>query len=416
MLYPGIGGFAISCPRLEQYIDFVVDEFGEFMTEKRKKLVLVGGGHSHVILLRLWGLNPLPNVELTLMTNVTETPYSGMLPGHLAGFYSFAQTHIDLLALTQFARAEMILDAAIALDLAQRQVMGLRQSPIDFDYLSLDIGSTPELANIPGIDHVIPAKPIPPFLIAWQDLSTQIQRNPEQAWSLTIVGGGAGGVELALNMQSRLQGLLRQANQPVENLRIDLIQRSPTLLPNHNVWVRKHLEKVLQTRKIRIHYSDTVKAITQTTAKHYELSCQSGLQLSSHAIFWVTQGIAATWLTQSGLQTDERGFILVSPTLESLSHPQVFAAGDVATILHHPRPKAGVFAVRQGQPLFENLRRSLLGQALKPYIPQKHYLSLIGTGDRNAIATWGNLGWQSPLLWQWKDRIDRAFMAQFQNL
>jgi selenide,water dikinase len=381
-----------------------------------KKLVLVGGGHSHAIVLRQWGLNPLAGVDLILITNVTQTPYSGMLPGYLAGFYSFAETHIDLFALAKFARARIILDSAIALDLTKRQIICKNQPPIDFDYLSLDIGSTPKLDNIAGSEYVIPAKPIPPLLTVWENLLTNMQQHPQQHLKIVIVGGGAGGVELALNMQTRLHSLLKEADQPLDNLSIALIQRAPRLLPDHNAWVSKQLDRVLQRRGINIHYLDSIQAITKTANNGYQLSCQSGLQFSTAVIFWVTQASAAPWLAQSGLQTDERGFVLVAPTLESISHPRIFAAGDVATVRNYPRPKAGVFAVRQGQPLFENLRRSLQGKTLKAYLPQKYYLSLISTGDQNAIATWGNLAGQHPLFWQWKDHIDRAFMAQFQDL
>ena len=120
-------------------------------------------------------------------------------------------------------------------------------------------------------------------------------------------------------------------------------------------------------------------------------------------------------IKESGLATDKRGFILVNDYLQSISHPFVFAAGDIATMVNHPRPKAGVFAVRQGKPLFQNLQRIVLGKPLKPYRPQRNYLSLIGTGDESAIASWGNFGLHCPLLWRWKDHIDRKFMAQFSH-
>jgi selenide,water dikinase len=116
------------------------------------------------------------------------------------------------------------------------------------------------------------------------------------------------------------------------------------------------------------------------------------------------------------LAVDEAGFIQVDDQLRSCSHPQVFAAGDIASMVNHPRPKAGVFAVRQGKPLFRNLRRTVQGLPPIPFRPQRQYLSLIGTGDGLAIASRGRWGWESPLLWRWKDRIDRQFMQKFTNL
>nr|WP_246844595.1 selenide, water dikinase SelD [Hydrocoleum sp. CS-953] len=147
------------------------------------------------------------------------------------------------------------------------------------------------------------------------------------------------------------------------------------------------------------------------------IRCDSGLAVECDILFWVTQASAAPWLQQAGLATDARGFILVNDKLQSISHPQVFAAGDVATMVNHSRPKAGVFAVRQGKPLFENLQRALLGKPLKSFIPQKKFLILIGTGDERAIASRGRIGvGPYQFLWRWKDRIDRKFMDKFSNL
>jgi selenide,water dikinase len=168
----------------------------------------------------------------------------------------------------------------------------------------------------------------------------------------------------------------------------------------------------LINRGIKVHLGERVSEILPN-----KIRCESGFTVDSNYTFWVTQASGANWIRESGLSTDRHGFILVRDTLQSISHSHIFATGDIATMVNHPRPKAGVFAVRQGKPLFANLRRRiLLSKSLQYYSPQKRYLSLIGTGDGNAIASWGPFGWQSPLLWQWKDRIDRKFMAQFRNL
>jgi selenide,water dikinase len=360
-------------------------------------LVLLGGGHSHAIALRLFGKKPIPGVNLTLITDVIKTPYSGMLPGHVAGFYSYEETHIDLCKLTSFAGAELLLDEAIGLDLEKNLVICKHLSPVEFDYLSIDIGSTPATDSIPGVDrYAIPAKPVPQFLAAWEQLIEQVTTMPKMA--IAIVGGGAGGVELALNMHSRLP----------KHVSIHLFHRNDRLLPNHSDRVGKQLEQILQQRGIYIHLQETVSEVSVD-----RISCQSGLVVAVDRIFWVTQASAPNWIKQSGLTTDDRGFILVNNFLQSVSHPHIFAAGDIATMQNYSRPKAGVFAVRQGKPLFENWHRITTNRPLKPYIPQKRYLSLIGTGDRRAIASWGKLCWRSPLLWCWKDYIDRQFMNLF---
>lgn len=377
-----------------------------------QKLILIGGGHSHAIALKQWGLNPLPGVDLTLISDVEQTPYSGMLPGHVAGFYSYRETHIDLRHLANFAGAELIIDRAVGIDLNHNQVIA-EQHQLEFDYLSLDIGSTPQTITVPGaVEYAIPAKPVPIFLQAWYDLQHSAVANPEPL-SIVIVGGGAGGVELALNMQTCLQRILpgKGRNKGRNGLEINLIHRGQQLLSGHNNWVSNRLTKIIEQRGIKLHLEQEVAEVLSD-----QVICHSGLKIKSSHTFWVTQATAPNWVKKSNLATDEQGFILVSNNLQSKSHPQVFAAGDIATMIDYHRPKAGVFAVRQGQPLFENWRRILLGQPLQSYTPQAKYLALIGTGDRSAIASWDSWGWQSRVFWWLKDYIDRKFMAQFADL
>ena len=375
----------------------------------QKDLVLIGGGHSHALVLRMLGMNPLPGLRLTLITDTSHTPYSGMLPGHVAGFYNFDETHIDLRRLAQFANTQFYLDRAIGLNLDRKQVICSDHPPVKFDYLSIDIGSTPETISILGAtEYAIPAKPVPQFLYAWNSLLEQVTSKPQQNITIAIVGGGAGGVELALNMHSHLQRLLRQLHQSTENLQIHLFHRRDKLLSGHNQWVSKRLETILRQRGVKLHLPERVTQVLPN-----KIICSSGLEVECDYKFWVTQAAAPEWIKDSGLTTDSRGFVLVKDTLQSVSHPNVFAAGDIATMENYQRPKAGVFAVRQGQPLYKNLRNLFLNEPLEDYTPQKRYLGLIGTGDKNAIASWANWGWQSPWLWRWKDRIDRKFMHLF---
>lgn len=192
-------------------------------------LVLIGGGHSHAITLKLWGMNPISGVRLTLITDTSHTPYSGMLPGHVADFYSFDETHIDLRCLARFAKAQLYLDQAINLDLIDNKVICANHPPVDFDYLSIDIGSTPETINIPGVSqYAITAKPIPRFLTVWNTLIKMVINEPHKQYSISIVGGGAGGVELALNIHSHLTRILQQFNQHLSNITINLFHQRET--------------------------------------------------------------------------------------------------------------------------------------------------------------------------------------------
>ncbi len=380
-----------------------------------ENLVLIGGGHSHAITLDLWGKNPLPGVSLTLISDVENTPYSGMLPGYVAGFYTYEETHINLPALAKFAKANLIIDRAIALELDQNQVICQNHSPINFDYLSIDIGSTPKTISVPGAtEYAIPAKPVPLFLKGWENLLQQQKQHPEQDINISIVGGGAGGVELALNMYARLEN----TNIGVEDrgkITINLIHRGEKLLPSHNNWVSKRLEKILLQKGIKLYLQTTVtevlpnKIIAQT-------SNSSITTIPAQYVFWVTQATAPEWIKASAIATDREGFILIKDTLQTQSHTHIFATGDIATNPNYYRPKAGVFAVRQGKPLYHNWRAHILGKPLQSYIPQKKYLALIGTGDKSAIASWGKWGLQSPLLWHLKDYIDRKFMNLIQKV
>ncbi len=370
----------------------------------RTRLVLLGGGHSHAIALKLWGLNPLPNVELILVNQTPHTPYSGMLPGHIAGFYSYTETHIDLSRLCKFAQAQFYLQEAVGLDLIKRQLLFKQTPPISFEILSIDIGSTPCTTNVPGAAELaIPIKPVHQFLPKWQQLLTQLQNHPHQALVITIVGGGAGGVELALNIDTRLKTF-------TDKLTIHILHRHSRLMPNHSAWVSNKVRELLNKRGIHVHLSTEVNSITTLSQNQYSIATSSNLALTTNVIFWVTQACAPTWIRDSGLECDHLGFITVKNTLQSVSHPEIFAAGDIANIENYPCPKAGVFAVRQGKPLYHNLQALIKKQPLKDYIPQKRYLSLISTGEKAAIASWGQLGWQSRLLWYLKDYIDRQFM------
>ncbi len=378
-----------------------------------QELVLIGGGHSHAIALRNFAMNPLPGVRITLISEQSNTPYSGMLPGHVAGHYTYEDCHIDLRLVTQAAQAQLYVDRAVGLDLERNRVICAQHPPVRFDALSIDIGSTPELPDVPGIlDYSVPVKPWRFFLQQWQQVIAQVQQHPEQPISIGVVGGGAGGVELVLTIQHQLLKILEAAAQPLSNLTMHLFHRGTRVMTGHNARIRDRFHQILTNQGINLYLKETVLQVGES-----KILCESGLQVECNPIFWVTRASAPHWPRQSGIATDDRGFIQVGPTLQSLSHPHVFAAGDIAAMVMSPRPKAGVFAVRQGKPLAENLRRFLRGEFLQTYKPQSRFLSLISTGDRKAIMSWGSLplGNESAWLWRWKDSIDRKFMDQFRE-
>ena len=216
------------------------------LTQLTHNLVLIGGGHSHAIVLKLWGMNPIPGVHLTLITDRTHTAYSGMLPGQVADFYSFEDTHIDLRCLTQFAQANFYLDTVKDLDLENKQIICEEHPPIAFDYLSIDIGSVPAKNSILGAsDYAIPAKPVSQFLTAWEKIKTTVESHPKQPYNLTIIGGGAGGVELAFNMRTCLTNILENVKEKIDKLTITLIHKGDGLLTGHNHWISERLQFLL---------------------------------------------------------------------------------------------------------------------------------------------------------------------------
>jgi pyridine nucleotide-disulfide oxidoreductase family protein len=378
----------------------------------QKKLVLIGGGHSHVIVLRLLGKNPLPGLHLTLITPDEYTPYSGMLPGHIAGFYNYSECHIDLQKLSKFANTQLYLNQVVGLDLKNHKVLCADNTAVDFDILSIDIGSTPAKLSVSGAaEYTIAAKPVKLLLEHWYKLQEMVAKNLQKPLSISIIGGGAGGVELALSMLAGLQKL------ELENLEINLFQRTCELMPKHHPSVQRIMQEILIKKGVKLHLGESVSQVVPTIDHQLKIKSDSGLMINCDQAFWVTQASAADWVQNSGIATDERGFILVDNNLKSVTHPHIFAAGDIATMANYHLPKAGVFAVRQGKPLYKNLRRTVLGKSLKSYKPQTEYLSLIGTGDGKALANRGNFTLPPhQLLWYWKDYIDRQFMAQFQNL
>ena len=376
-----------------------------------RDIVLVGGGHSHVGVIKRFGMRPVPGVRLTVICRDTHTPYSGMLPGYIAGHYGYDDVHIDLRRLAQFAGARFYAEEAVGLDRGERTVLCRNRPPVAYDQVSINIGSTPMLDNVPGAaEHAVPVKPIHTFNTRWLALLDRVLTQPGRK-SIAVVGAGAGGVELTLAMQFRLRNELRALGRDPDELSFHLLDAGTGILPTHNASVRRAFEQVLAERGVVVHRNALVDHVSAG-----RLRTMDGRNLQTDEIVWVTRAGGAPWLRDSGLKLDESGFIQVTDTLQTVSDPNVFAAGDIATMVNHPREKAGVFAVRQGRPLADNLGRAVQGQPLRPYRPQSSWLALISTGDKVAVASRGALGLRGAWVWRWKDRIDRRFMEKFNDL
>ena len=375
-----------------------------------RDIVLVGGGHSHVGVLRRFGMRPEPGVRLTLVCNTVDTPYSGMLPGHIAGHYSHDDVHIDLIRLAQWAGARFIQDEVVGLDLAAGRVLCRTRPPLAFDLCAINIGSSPRMADVVGArDHAVPVKPIAGFNARWLALLDRVRQQPGPL-TVAVVGAGAGGVELALAMQHRLRQELAALGRPGDAPVFHLFTRDAEPMPTHNAWVRRHFTRVLGERGVRLHVNAEVVELAAG-----RLQTRDGAVLQADEVVWVTQAAGPDWLAGTGLDLDEHGFIRVNAQLQA-SDPRVFATGDIAAFTPRPLEKAGVFAVRMGPVLADNLRRAVRGEALRAYRPQRRWLALVSTGDRHAVASRGALGVAGDWVWRWKDRIDRAFMRRFSDL
>ncbi|MCG7199658.1 selenide, water dikinase SelD [Marinobacter pelagius] len=376
-----------------------------------RDIVLVGGGHSHVGVLKRFAMNPVPGVRLTLICRDTHTPYSGMLPGYVAGHYSYDDVHIDLSRLAEYAGARFYRDEVVGIDRTKKRILCRNRPNVPYDILSINIGSSPKVSDVEGAEeYAVPVKPINGFNQRWLSLLSRIE-NHDGPMTLAVVGAGAGGVELTLAMQFRLRKELAQRGKDPDQLHFHLFDAADRILSTHNDKVRSVFERKLSERGVKVHLGAPVSRVDSGL-----LVSESGETLQVDEVLWVTRAGGPAWLEETGLALDEGRFIRVRDTLQSETDDSIFAAGDIANVVNHPREKAGVFAVRQGPPLADNLKRLATGKQTRNFYPQKKWLALISTGDKYAVASRGDVEFHGRLVWRWKDWIDRRFMRKFSDL
>ena len=389
-----------------------------------KHLVLVGGGHSHLSVLKRLGMKPVPGLAVTLISRDINTPYSGSLPDFVAGLYDYADIHIDLRPLAQFAGARIIQEEISSLDLLNKQIRLQSRPAVSFDLLSLNIGSGPDARAIPGAaEHAIGVKPINLFIQRWQQIFNEAVtriRDQEEDYSLVIVGGGPASVELAFAAQHRVHrepGIRRRVRKSRGNrksppgFRISILSADDELLKLHNRRVRDFAGQELERRGVELLLGH--KAVEFQSG---QVICEDADPVNADAMVFATGASIPQWPGETGLAISDDGFIEVNRFLQSTSHEFVFAAGDAATVKGEPRPKSGVYAVRQGGPLAENLVRYATGKSLKTYRPQRQALALMSMGDRRAIASRRQLFSQGRWLWRLKRRIDTRFLRKYSRL
>jgi selenide,water dikinase len=369
-----------------------------------KRLILVGAGHAHLEVLRDLAAKPDEGLRVSLVTPYPWFTYSGMIPGFVAGHYEIDDLTVDVKLLCERARVELVATTATLVSALAREVICSNGLVLAYDVLSLDVGSQPLIGGARGVDkHAIVIRPLEKLLKGWSDVL--VRARDGRIGAITVVGGGAAGVELALAMEYRLRQELGLAWAHVR-----LIAEADRIVPEFPPAARRRLERKFARSNVGLHVASPV---TEVGPDYVRL--EQGLEFASEAVFWAAGGAAHDWIRESGFATDDRGYLLTNDYLQSASHPDVFAAGDCQTQQGRSHAKAGVYAVRAAPTLARNLRAALAGEPLDSFVTGPRYLALLSTGSRHAVGVWGALSWEGGWAWQWKDRIDRGFIARYRE-
>lgn len=372
------------------------------------RVVLLGGGHSHLGVLQEFRRWPASGLRLTLISRESHTPYSGMLPGLIAGEHGHDEAHIDLVPLARAAGAVFIRDEVTGIEPDRKRVLCRESAPVAYDLLSIDTGAAPRITGIPGVaEHAVSIKPIDGFAARFESI-VERTRSGGAPRALAVVGGGAAGVEVILAVQHRLRAELSAAGRDRSAVSFHLLTAGPAILANHNSALRRSLIRILAERDIAVHVGAEVSRLTAGGVE-----TTRGLFIEADPVIWATQAEGAPWLRTTGLALDGHGFIRVADTLQTVTDPNIFASGDVASLGDPSLEKAGVFAVRQGPVLAANLRRAVEGRPLMRYGPQRSWLSILSTGGQYAVASRGSLKAEGRWVWLLKRWIDTRFVASF---
>lgn len=377
------------------------------------QVLLVGGGHSHVQVLRRMMMRPWPEARVTVVLDTPVAVYSGMVPGYVAGQYRISELEIDVVPLARLAGAEVVLAPAVGVDVGDRRVRLDGRAPLAYDFVSFDVGSTVAGLDLPGVrERARATRPISRLVREIGSLSESFLAHAEdRPFEVVVAGGGAGGVELAFTVRERLLAAARRAG--VERaLRITLLQALPEVLTGFPPSLAARARRNAAERDISVRTGVTVAA-----AEEEGVRLDSGELVAADSLIWAVGAGSLDLFRDSGLPLDDRGFVLTRPTLQTAGDERIFAVGDCATLQDWPAtPKAGVYAVRQGPVVADNLRRAVAGRPLRRYRPQSDFLTLLNLGDGSALgAKWGG-SFEGRWVMRLKDRIDRKFMRKFQVL
>jgi selenide,water dikinase len=365
-----------------------------------RDLVFIGGGHAHALVLKAWGMKPLPGVRITVINPGPTAPYTGMLPGHVAGHYGRDELEIDLVRLCRHAGARLILDRAVDVDRVRREVVLAGRGPVAYDVASIDVGITAQM-DLPGFaEHGVGAKPLDVYAAKWRAFLEQA-RAGKIAPEVAVIGGGVAGCELAMAMAFAL----RQAGVAPT---VSVIEAGPQI-SGMGDRARARVLAAMAELGVQVHVGAHVARVEETI-----VVLESGAVVPAQICVGAAGAFPHDWVSQTDLPLND-GFVEVDPQLHVLGDEALFAVGDCAHMGFAPRPKAGVFAVRAAPVLYDNMRAVLTGGRLRPFKPQRDYLKLISLGGKSAMAEKFGMTIAGPILWRWKDRIDRSFMEKLSD-
>lgn len=368
-----------------------------------RSLILIGAGHTNLHVVRMWRMRPIPGVELTLISPFGRSTYSGMLAGTLAGHYAPDEMEIDLYRFAQSCGVRYIDAAVTGFDPEAREVRFDDRPPLAFDVASIGIGSVPSGAEVwENHPEVLSIKPMPTFRARFESRLQEVYRDKPRA-RMCVVGAGAAGVEVAFCLDQ----LLRQRNLVAELTLVDAHDRP---LPGYRRWTSRLARRECQRRGIRLAMGRRARDYSDGRVLFDE-----GPPIEADIVIWATRAAPSAALRNFQVPKCGEGFLAVRRTLQTLADYPVFAVGDAATIVDNPVPKAGVYAVREGRILWENIRRLFENRPLIEYDPQRGFLSLIGTGDGRAIGEYKGVAFHNRVAWRWKDSIDRKFIRMYQD-
>lgn len=368
---------------------------------KPRRLVLAGGGHAHLAVLEAWIRHAPPATETLLITPHAFSAYSGMVPGWMSGHYRLDELLIDLRPLVKRAGITLLLDEVSGLNVATRTLSLASGQRLTYDLLSLAIGGETDTSCLASLsEHLLPVKPVGEFVARWPGVVRRASKS--RHFKLAVVGGGAAGVELAMAAQ-------RALNSATQDAEVCLVAPWPGFLAGHHENVRSRALIELKRRGIALHFATAV-------GDGETLLLSNGSRLGADCVIAATGSRAPHWLKGSGLKLDDTGYVAIGPDLRSISHREIFAAGDIVSRVDREMARSGVHAVKAGPILATNLRASLAGTPLRRYVPRKRTLYLLATGRKEAILSWGRVSASGRLVWQLKNGIDRRFVKHFVSL